>query len=465
MQVHHFPERLVVLYAVEMCLVLDYLHRRGIIYRDIKMENILLDQRGHVQLIDFGLSKWLPLGQRTGTICGTIQYMAPEILSVEPYDHSVDWWSLGILIYALLSGEYPLNAAKDHIQMKEKVSQHIFELEQSRGAAAGRHYSPEACELVRKLLRKNPQRRLKSLAEVRREAFFGAETRFFVDMCLSEEEARREATQTASGEHESAEHKRAKMAMIAENFWNPFVIMANYSPLQMLYDELYAAKQQKKRQQQQQQQQQQKQPQTQTPPTPPPPPVEKRNQQLCDDKTSCESSDSVMPASSIATTATTTTTGTTATTTTATITSDESSSSRSSGSSGDDHTDVNSVARRRRSSSSNYENVVVGGGHDGDDEDDEDEDYGEDEGDYDVGDEADEDEDEDAYDDNENEEEDDEEDEPYVNYGEFELEIDNQEYPEDDEEDETDLDEDDDDDHHQAAADANARKSSAFIGF
>ena len=464
MQVHHFPERLVVLYAVEMCLVLDYLHRRGIIYRDIKMENILLDQRGHVQLIDFGLSKWLPLGQRTGTICGTIQYMAPEILSVEPYDHSVDWWSLGILIYALLSGEYPLNAAKDHIQMKEKVSQHIFELEQSRGAAAGRHYSPEACELVRKLLRKNPQRRLKSLAEVRREAFFGAETRFFVDMCLSEEEARREATQTASGEHESAEHKRAKMAMIAENFWNPFVIMANYSPLQMLYDELYAAKQQKKRQQQQQQQQQ-KQPQTQTPPPPPPPPVEKRNQQLCDDKTSCESSDSVMPASSIATTATTTTTGTTATTTTATITSDESSSSRSSGSSGDDHTDVNSVARRRRSSSSNYENVVVGGGHDGDDEDDEDEDYGEDEGDYDVGDEADEDEDEDAYDDNENEEEDDEEDEPYVNYGEFELEIDNQEYPEDDEEDETDLDEDDDDDHHQAAADANARKSSAFIGF
>ena len=74
--------------------------------------------------------------------------MAPEILGVELYDHSVDWWSLGILIYALLSGEYPLNAAKDHIQMNERVSKHIFELDRSRA-----NYTDEACNLVRKLLR------------------------------------------------------------------------------------------------------------------------------------------------------------------------------------------------------------------------------------------------------------------------------------------------------------------------
>jgi len=157
LKVHHFPERLAILYAVEMSLVLDYLHKHGIIYRDIKMENILLDQRGHIQLIDFGLSKWLRLGERTGTICGTIQYMAPEILSVEPYDHAVDWWSL-------------------------KSSK--------RGSAAG----PTGAN----------------------------------------------STITAKSDQMSDADKRL---VISDNFWNPYVIMENYSPLQMLFDEIYALKQ------------------------------------------------------------------------------------------------------------------------------------------------------------------------------------------------------------------------------
>ena len=259
LKVHHFPERLVIIYAVEMCLILDYLHKRGIMYRDIKMENILLDQRGHVQLIDFGLSKWVKMGERTGTICGTIQYMAPEILGVEPYDHAVDWWSLGILIYALLSGEYPLNAAKDHIQMNERVSKHIFELDRSRG-----NYTDEACDLVRKLLRKNPHRRLKSLDEIKREPFFKKEIDMFVDNYLDEERlherrARRKKNKPATNDtddldeddddiidesnNEDSEVLRMKKQMIIENFWNPYVIMQSYSPLQLLFDEIYALKQ------------------------------------------------------------------------------------------------------------------------------------------------------------------------------------------------------------------------------
>lgn len=236
LKVHHFPERLAILYAVEMSLVLDYLHKHGIIYRDIKMENILLDQRGHIQLIDFGLSKWLRLGERTGTICGTIQYMAPEILSVEPYDHSVDWWSLGILIYALLSGEYPLNAAKDHIQMNEKVSKHIFELDRSRG-----QYTEEACDLIRKLLRKNPQRRLKSLNEIKKEAFFLKEVNLFVNKTLDAEKQQQMLNKKTT--HQDQMSDAEKRLIISENFWNPYVIMENYSPLQMLFDEIYTMKQ------------------------------------------------------------------------------------------------------------------------------------------------------------------------------------------------------------------------------
>ena len=189
-----------------------------------------LDQRGHVQLIDFGLSKWLRQGERTGTICGTIQYMAPEILSVEPYDHAVDWWSLGILIYALLSGEYPLNAAKDHVQMNEKVSKHLFELDNSHGV-----YSEAACELVRKLLRKNPHRRMKSLTEIKKEAFFKNEVEAFVSRNMESEAGL------------SVEAETQRRAMISENFWNPFVILQSYSPLQMLFEEIYAVKKDKKR--------------------------------------------------------------------------------------------------------------------------------------------------------------------------------------------------------------------------
>ncbi|CAF0765918.1 unnamed protein product [Brachionus calyciflorus] len=217
LKVHHFPERVATLYAIEMSLALDYLHKKGIIYRDIKMENILLDSRGHIQLIDFGLSKWLKMGERTCTICGTIQYMAPEILSVEPYDHAVDWWSLGILIYALISGEYPLNAAKDHIQMNEKVSKHVFELDQSKGK-----YSLEACDIIRKLLRKNPHRRLKSLTEVKQDCFFLKEIENF----------------TRYQANKQGKSYESMSLLVNDNFWNPYFILQNYAPFQLLFDEI-----------------------------------------------------------------------------------------------------------------------------------------------------------------------------------------------------------------------------------
>jgi len=163
-------------------MVLDYLHNKGIIYRDVKMENILLDENGNIKIIDFGLSKWLPVGQRTTTICGTLQCkekqiykikfgsfyldIAPEVLSVRPYDHRVDWWSLGILMYACLFGEYPVSATKDHISMANKVLNHQFNFPLNNF-----ENKYDVKELLYNLLEKDPNQRLCSLNELRQTSF------------------------------------------------------------------------------------------------------------------------------------------------------------------------------------------------------------------------------------------------------------------------------------------------------
>lgn len=92
------------LIVAQLALALDYLHNTNVIYRDLKFENVLFDATGYLRICDFGLAKWLQTGQRTRTICGTLQYMAPELLSLEPYGHAADWWSLGICTYALVAG-------------------------------------------------------------------------------------------------------------------------------------------------------------------------------------------------------------------------------------------------------------------------------------------------------------------------------------------------------------------------
>jgi serine/threonine protein kinase len=98
-----FSEPMAVFYAAELVLALEHLHSLGIVYRDLKPENCLLDAKGHVVLTDFGLSK-VPVDGKTNTICGTAEYMAPEILMGLEYDNTVDWWSLGILIYDMMTG-------------------------------------------------------------------------------------------------------------------------------------------------------------------------------------------------------------------------------------------------------------------------------------------------------------------------------------------------------------------------
>ncbi|PIK43637.1 putative ribosomal protein S6 kinase beta-1 [Apostichopus japonicus] len=159
-----FQESAVCIYTAEIAMVLEFLHNAGIIFRDLKMENILLDHNGHIKLTDFGLSKWLQKNQRTSTICGTLQYMAPEILLEEDYTHAIDWWSLGVIMYTLLVGRYPIDGAKNHYTMQRKVLQHRYQPPE--------HVSKEAGEVLALLLKKNPKERLQALREFEKLPFY-----------------------------------------------------------------------------------------------------------------------------------------------------------------------------------------------------------------------------------------------------------------------------------------------------
>lgn len=95
-------------YSCEILLVIEYFHSRDIIYRDLKLDNILLCSDGHIKIADYGICKEnIPYGHKTTTFCGTPDYMAPEVLMNTQYDRSVDWWSFGVLLYVMVAGRYP----------------------------------------------------------------------------------------------------------------------------------------------------------------------------------------------------------------------------------------------------------------------------------------------------------------------------------------------------------------------
>jgi len=96
-----FKESAVQFYAAQIALAIGHLHSKRIIYRDLKLENILMNDDGYILLSDFGLSKILPPGQLSFTLCGTAAYIAPEILSKSSYDFKVDWWALGVLVFEM----------------------------------------------------------------------------------------------------------------------------------------------------------------------------------------------------------------------------------------------------------------------------------------------------------------------------------------------------------------------------
>ncbi|XP_043245666.1 serine/threonine-protein kinase N2-like isoform X3 [Amphibalanus amphitrite] len=163
-----FTEPRAVFYAACVVLGLQYLHENKIIYRDLKLDNLLLDTDGYVKIADFGLCKeGMGYGDRTGTFCGTPEFLAPEVLTEQTYTRAVDWWGLGVLIFEMLVGESPFPGDDE---------EEVFDSIVNDELRYPRFLSLQAIAIMRRLLRKNPERRLgaseRDAEDVKKQTFF-----------------------------------------------------------------------------------------------------------------------------------------------------------------------------------------------------------------------------------------------------------------------------------------------------
>ena len=163
-----FDEDKVRFYGAQIALALDYLHSKGIVYRDLKPENILMDSQGYLRLADFGMAKKLKDDEKAMSFCGTPEYLAPEIITMEGHDKNADWWSFGILLFEMLCGLPPF-----YVENLDKMYDLI---KNSKVKFPKRiNLSEDAKDVILKLLDKNPKKRLGSqngIEEIKSHPFF-----------------------------------------------------------------------------------------------------------------------------------------------------------------------------------------------------------------------------------------------------------------------------------------------------
>eukprot|EP01118_Nematostelium_gracile_P017505 TRINITY_DN74_c0_g1_i1.p1 TRINITY_DN74_c0_g1~~TRINITY_DN74_c0_g1_i1.p1 ORF type:complete len:409 (-),score=123.26 TRINITY_DN74_c0_g1_i1:149-1375(-) len=164
-----FQEARVRFYAAEIVCAMSHLHSLGIVYRDLKPENILLNAEGHITITDFGLSKQIKGDEGTNTFCGTPEYLAPEVLKGQGHGIAVDWWSLGTLIYEMLTGLPPFYSQNINIMYQKILNGEL---------RFPSYVSADAQSLLEGLLTREVEKRLGSGAdgsnEVKRHPFFSS---------------------------------------------------------------------------------------------------------------------------------------------------------------------------------------------------------------------------------------------------------------------------------------------------
>jgi len=163
-----FSEERATFYAAEITLAVQFLHQQGILHRDLKLDNVLVDSDGHCKLADFGLSK-LGLFRRckAKTQCGTPFYMAPEIVKYLPYDQGVDWWAVGVMIFEMITGNLPFDCDdEEEYSDEDSVGDILDDKILYEDVDFPEHMSPAAVSIVDQLLMKNPAQRLGSSGSV-----------------------------------------------------------------------------------------------------------------------------------------------------------------------------------------------------------------------------------------------------------------------------------------------------------
>lgn len=157
-----FSEEKTRFYVAEIVVAIEHLHSNDIIYRDLKLENILLDAEGHIKLVDFGLSKRLMSDEKTQTFCGTPGYIAPEVIDNEyyffGYGKEIDWWSLGVVFFEMICGRSPFGT--DDQNPQKLFNRILYSKVDMRPAP--RRTSNQTKDLIMALLEKEPEERIGS---------------------------------------------------------------------------------------------------------------------------------------------------------------------------------------------------------------------------------------------------------------------------------------------------------------